>query len=693
MVFVKEWRWRRLLIRQHDLSDCGPACVASICSYHKKYVPVAKIRQLAKTDPNGTTLLGIVDAASVLGLDAKGIRADSPENVAMPAIVHVIVDERISHYMVLLNITKKKVTVMDPAEGRLKTMSRGEFNKIWTGIAVFLMPGEKFLQSKTRSTLKKISLLVVPFRRSLAWAMICSGIVSILGMTTSVYVKEVVDVILVRKNVGLLNIATAIAIVMLIMQCIVTLIKGRIVMLTGRTINTRLIMSYYRHVLHLPQSFFGNMRVGEMLNRINDAAKITAFIHEVAVNLIVDGLVVVFSIGAMFYFNWKIAVLVSCVIPGCTVMYIISNRINKRWQRKIAVSAANLDSSLVESFGALSTIRNLALESYFSKKVFNKLELLLKNGYEAAVKQLNVQGAADLLSRLIAVVLLWIGSYYVMTSAMTTGELMLFYTLLMWLTVPLLSLLTANRMYNEAAISADRLFEILELEPDENGCKKVDVNNVTIEFKDVWFAYGYNDHILKGINLTVETGTIVGITGKSGSGKSTLASLLLRSYKPSSGYITINGVNILEIDGTCIHEMMSIVTQKTELFSVTIRENITIGREYNEERLNDVCERLGITEFASFHTSALDMLITEQGNNLSGGQKQRIAIARAIYRNTPLLILDEATAAIDTLSEEKIMQTIEWYKNSGNTVIIIAHSESTLKICDNIVILDDGVIK
>jgi ABC-type multidrug transport system fused ATPase/permease subunit len=139
--------------------------------------------------------------------------------------------------------------------------------------------------------------------------------------------------------------------------------------------------------------------------------------------------------------------------------------------------------------------------------------------------------------------------------------------------------------------------------------------------------------------------------------------------------------------------MMSIVTQKTDLFSVTIRENITIGRECDEERLNDVCEKLGITEFASVHTAALEMLITEQGNNLSGGQKQRIAIARAIYRNTPLLILDEATAAIDTLSEEKIMQTIEWYKNSGNTVIIIAHSESTLKICDNIVILDDGVIK
>jgi ATP-binding cassette, subfamily C, bacteriocin exporter len=693
MAFVKVWKWRRMLIRQRDLSDCGPACLAAVCRYYNKYESVSRIRQLAKTDPNGTTVLGIVEAAQVLGFDAKGVRAESPEFIPLPAIVHVIVDERISHYLVVMQATGNVVTVMDPAEGRMKRYSRNQFDNIWTGIVVLLAPGENFQQNKRVSNLKKISRLAVPYTSSLAWASVCAAIVSLLGIIISLYVREIVDVILVRKNIELLNLASIIVVVVLLIQGMMTIVKGRIVLITGKSINASLIVSYYRHVLKLPQSFFDSMRVGEMLSRINDAAKITAFIHEVTVNLVVDVLIVVFSVSAMFYFNWKIGLLIMCCIPVYCLLYFISNRINKRWQRKIAVSGAELDASLVESFGAASTIRNLALAKYFGNRVSEKLDCLLKNVYEASVNQLNIQAIADLISKIFTVLLLWTGSYYVMRDAMSTGELMLFYTLLMWFTVPMLYLLGANKTFNEASVSAERLFEILELEADESGWKKVYADSLKIEFSDVWFAYGYMDHVLKGVNLSVMRGSILGVTGKSGSGKSTLASLLLRAHRASSGIITVNDVDICEIDRASISETVSVVSQKTDLFSATIRENITIGLQCDEERLNRICEKLGITAFASFHAAGLDMMISEQGNNLSGGQKQRIAIARAIYRNTPLLILDEATTAIDSLSEEKIMQTIEWYKNSGNTVIIIAHSESTLKICDNIVILDDGVIK
>jgi ATP-binding cassette subfamily B protein len=452
-------------------------------------------------------------------------------------------------------------------------------------------------------------------------------------------------------------------------------------------------MSYYRHVLTLPESFFDSMRVGEMMSRVNDAAKITAFIHEVAVNLVVDILIVLFSVVAMFYVNWKIGLWIISVIPIYSIIYFINNRFNRHWQRKIALSNAEVDTSLVETFTAGTSIRNLALEHHFVQKVSEDLGTLLNNIYEVSVKQLHLQGTGDLISKIAAVLLLWTGSYYVMNDAMTTGELMSLYTLLIWFTAPLLYLLGANRSFNEAAVSAERLFEILELQPDGNGWRKVNAQDLMIEFKDVWFAYGHDNHILKGINLRVKKGQVLGISGKSGSGKSTLASLLIRDYRPTSGTISVNHVDINEIDRQCISEIMTVVSQSANLFSDTIRENITIGMAYDEERLNVICEKLGITEFAAIQSSGLDRVISEQGNNLSGGQKQRIALARALYRNTPLLILDEATTALDYLSEQKIMQTIEWYKNNGNTVIIIAHGESTLKICDNIVVLENGVIK
>jgi ATP-binding cassette, subfamily C, bacteriocin exporter len=693
MAYMKEWIWRRVLIRQRDLSDCGPACLAAVCKYYNKYVAVSQIRQLAKTNRKGTTVLGIVEAALKLGFDAKGVRADSTDVISLPAIVHAIIDERFSHYLVLIRIAGKTATFMDPAEGKLRTMRLGEFRKIWTGIAVLLVPGENFSRNEKTSTFKKISALIVPFRTSLAQASVCAAVVSLLGICISVYVREIVDVILVRKNVGLLKVASMLAIVVLLIQGIVTMIKGQIVLRTGTAINRTLIMTYYRHVLRLPQSFFNSMRVGEMLSRINDAAKITGFIHEVAVNLVVDALIVVFSVCAMFYFNWKMALLVLSAVPVYCLIYFISNRVNRYWQRKIAMSGADLDASLVESIGAATTIRSLALEKYFGNNVSAKLDSLLNNVFTASSMQVNIQVATDLISKIVTVILLWTGSYYVIRDTMTTGELMLFYTLLMWLTVPLLYLIAANKMFNEAAIAAERLFEIMELEIDDKGYKQVNTDDLKIEFRDVWFAYDYNDYIFKGIQLSITKGMILGITGKSGSGKSTLSSLLLRAYSPTSGTIMINGVDICEIDRTCLSEIISVVSQKTDLFSTTIRENITIGSAYDEEWLNCICTKLGVTAFSSFFTDGLDTMVCEQGNNLSGGQKQRIAIARAIYRNTPVLILDEATTAIDCLSEEKIMQTIEWYKNSGNTVIIIAHSESTLKICDNIVILDDGVIK
>jgi len=236
----------------------------------------------------------------------------------------------------------------------------------------------------------------------------------------------------------------------------------------------------------------------------------------------------------------------------------------------------------------------------------------------------------------------------------------------------------------------------MDLKRIKGGWKKLYLgpgNFVTYRFENIAFRYGNNDLVLKNVNLNINGSTIAGITGKSGSGKSTLAALLLKSFEPETGAIWINDTNIAELNRESLSDIISIAHQHADLFSGTIAENIVIGRQFDKDRLTEISERLGIADFAGLLPDGMTTLVSEQGNNLSGGQRQRISIARALYRNTPVLILDEATTAIDAASEEKIMQTIEWYKNNGNTVIIIAHSESTLKICDNIVILENGVIQ
>jgi ATP-binding cassette subfamily B protein len=330
-----------------------------------------------------------------------------------------------------------------------------------------VVAGEKFLPNKKKSDFDRIKGLVSPFKNLLIKASVCAVVVSFLGISMSLYVKEIIDEILVKKDKLLLAIISATAIIMLVIQFLVSIARNLLVLKTGRSINSTLIMSYYRHVLKLPQTFYKRMQVGEILSRINDAVKITTFIHDIVVNIIVDILIVVFSLAMMFYYNWRIAFVILSIVPFYWILYCISNRINKRWQRRIAVSGAELDASLVESLGAAATIKQLAIEKFFSNKIALKLDKLLYNIYASSVKQLYIQHTADVLSKIFTILLLWIGSYYVIENTLTTGELVSFYTLLTWFSLPVLYLLGANKSLTEAKIAAERLFEIMDLQPAE----------------------------------------------------------------------------------------------------------------------------------------------------------------------------------------------------------------------------------
>lgn len=698
MEFLKRRKCQPSRVRQRDISDCGPACLSSICSSYGLYIAVSRVRQLAKTDRKGTSVLGIVEAAIQIGFDAKGVETDyeSFELDIFPAIAHVITAGHLSHFVVVVKMTKGFVQIMDPAEGRYIKMTENEFRGLWTGVAILLVPNEKFSPNEKLSRLRRIMDVAAPYYHELTIGALCAVVVSGIGLILSFYLKEIIDDILPGKRLHALHMLSGLIVIMLVMQFVTGLLKNKLILKANRGINSSLILRYYRHVMHLPKQFFDSMRTGEIVSRVNDSVKISAFINEVVVNLAVDVLVILFSLLFMFVFNWQIALIVFSIAPAYLLLFCINNYINKRWQRRIMESAANLEAHLVESIGSVTTIRYLAVEDHFCKKAADKMEKLLGDAYKFSVKQLGVERSADFVTRLFTVALLWAGSYYVVIGNLSTGALVSFYSLLACFTVPLLNIMGAGRLYGDAKVAADRLFEIMDLKRMETGWKKLYLDpgkHVSVRFENVAFRYGNNDLVLKDINLKIEGGTITGITGKSGGGKSTLAALLLRCFEPEKGSIWINNANIAEVSRECLTDIVAIAHQHPDLFSGTIAENIVIGRQFDRERLEEISGRLGIVEFASLFPDKMNTHLSEQGNNLSGGQRQRIAIARALYRNCRVLILDEATTAIDTGSEEKIMQTIEWYKNQGNTVIIIAHNDSTLKICDNIAVLDDGRMK
>lgn len=683
-------------IKQRDISDCGAACLASVSAYYGSFLPVSKIRQWAGTDSTGTSVLGLVHAAHKMEMDARAITGglEALNEYPLPAIVHVVINRRVGHFMVVASVTKNEVMIMDPAKGKYKKISFEEFNKLWTGVMVIMVPGINFKKSKKVPDWMKLSRLVKHHKQAMASAIICAIGFSLLGLATSLYVKDIVDVVLERKNATILFNLSLLMVGVLILQYFAGLVKSFLVLKTSQTIDKKLILGYYNHLLHLPQNFFDSMRVGEMVSRINDAVRINIFINDVAVNMLVNFLIVVFSLLFMFMYNWKLSLILLLIIPLFAILYFLNDRISRIWQRRIMESGAELEALLVQSLNASGTIKKLQLENYMFEKISYKFFNLLNHTRNLSSRQIHINSSADLFTRLFTVIVLWAGCYFVFNEELSKGELLSFYALAGYFSTPVLFLLGSAKHIRDTMIAAERLFEIMELETEKHFSNQqlFSVEKGDIIFNNISFSYSNGITVLKDFNLVIPYGTKTGIKGQSGSGKSTLAALLLKLYEPVRGQIFINGTDIANISNSTLRKTITIVPQHTDIFNGTIRENVILDQAFHPEILMEIAERLGMMEFINNLPHGWDSIVSEQGANLSGGQKQRISVARSLYRNPGILILDEPTASLDAESENKIMQTIEWYASKGNTVIIIAHDDTSLKICDNIVVLENGRI-
>lgn len=257
-----------------------------------------------------------MEAAQKLGFEAKGVRGDFESLFKIPKPAIIIVKERLHHYVVIYGISKVHITIMDPGTGKLHKKTHEDFKKEWTGVLVLLMPRENFVTGNEKvSIYKRFWFLLKPHKFVLVQALVGAVIYTLLGFSTSIYIQKLTDFVLVGGNTKLLNLLGVIMISLLLLQIILGVFKDVFLIKTGQQIDARLILGYYKHLLKLPQQFFDTMRVGEIISRINDAVKIRAFINEVSLNLTVNILVLVFSFGLMFFYYWKLALIMLLVIP------------------------------------------------------------------------------------------------------------------------------------------------------------------------------------------------------------------------------------------------------------------------------------------------------------------------------------------------------------------------------------------
>lgn len=684
--------------KQRDATDCGPACLKYVAHHYRLRIPIPRFRQLVGTGFAGSSVYALVEAARSLGFSAKGMKgpASALPGVPVPAIAHVLIDQRLYHYLVLVAWSPRGARVMDPASGRVEKWTHEQFTAVWTGVLVLLAPGEAFRPGDhTTSPWQRLWSLVGPHRAALTQAFAGAMASTVLALSMSIYVQKIVDSVIPDGNPRLLDLLTSAMLAILAVRLVLGVFQSLLSLRTAQCIDATLILAYYRRLLQLPQPFFDTMRVGEITSRVADAVKIRNFLNNSLLNLLLNPLILSFSLGTMFFYSWKLALLSLALVPLNGMIYWVVDRFNRTYQRRIMERAADFDAQLVESLGAQSVVRRFRLEEQAGLRTEVRLVRLLRSTWNAAVSGLGCSTAAALFTQAYLIVLLWIGARLVLETGLSPGQLMSCYTLAGYLTSPIAALIGLNGTIQETLIATDRLFEIMDLETetDRGGVEFTTAKAGDIRFEEVSFRHAGRPATLREISVTVPAGRITVLAGDSGCGKSTFLALLQRLYLPEKGRIFVGPIDIQYFRLESLRRHLAVVPQHPTLLSGTVLENLAPGSSQPDmERLLGICRDVGATAFIEKLPQGFFTHLSENGANLSGGQRQRLVLARALYLDAPILLLDEPSSALDAQSEQALTDLLVGLRAAGKTVLLATHSPRLFAGADQIVTLAGGCI-
>lgn len=453
----------------------------------------------------------------------------------------------------------------------------------------------------------------------------------------------------------------------------------------------------YRHIHELPLGYFSNERTGNLISRVmNDVPIINTGISATFHTLVKEPLLIVVYLAIAIVLSWKLTVLSFVVFP---LALLIISGVGRRVHLQsglIQECLADITSVLHETISGVKVVKAFGMEEFENRKFAREGQKLLDTTLHVTHVKNIASPSTEFLSAAAGGVIIWYGGMQVLGgSGLHASEFLGFLFAIFQVMPPIKELSTINNRYQEATAAGKRVFEVLDTEPNIRsapGALVLKDFETAVEFKNVDFQYADGELVLYGINLRIGKGEVVAIVGPSGAGKSTLADLLPRFYDPVGGSITIDGHDLRSLDLRSLREKIGIVTQETILFNDTVRNNIAYGLEDCPiEKIIAAAKAANAHNFIAEMPAGYDSVIGERGTKVSGGERQRLSLARAILKNPPILILDEATSSLDTESEILVQEAVERLM-SGRTSIVIAHRLSTIQHADRIVVLENGRI-
>lgn len=692
--------YKRTFVPQIDARDCGVAALASIAKFYGSDFSLAHLRELAKTNKEGTTALGIVKAADEMGFETRPVQADKTlfdmSDVPYPFIVHVNKEGKLQHYYVVYQTKKDYLVIGDPDPSvKITKMSKERFFSEWTGVAIFLAPKPSYQPHKDKKN-DLLSFLPLIFKQKslIAYIVLSSLLVTIINIGGSYYLQGILDEYIPNQMKSTLGIISVGLVITYILQQVMGFSRDYLLTVLSQRLSIDVILSYIRHIFELPMSFFATRRTGEIISRFTDANSIIDALASTILSLFLDVSILILVGGVLLAQNPNLFLLSLISIP--IYMFIIFSFMKpfEKMNHDVMQSNSMVSSAIIEDINGIETIKSLTSEENRYQNIDSEFVDYLEKSFKLSKYSILQTSLKQGTKLVLNILILWFGAQLVISSKISIGQLITFNTLLSYFTTPMENIINLQTKLQSAKVANNRLNEVYLVESEF----KVQENPVhshflmgDIEFDDLSYKYGFGRDTLTDIHLTIKQGDKVSLVGVSGSGKTTLAKMIVNFFEPYKGHISINHQDIKNIDKKVLRRHINYLPQQAYIFNGSILENLTLGGNnmISQEDILKACELAEIRQDIERMPMGYQTQLSD-GAGLSGGQKQRIALARALLTKSPVLILDEATSGLDVLTEKKVIDNL--MSLTDKTILFVAHRLSIAERTNRVIVLDQGKI-
>lgn len=708
-------------IQQHDEKDCGAACLSMISSFYGLKLSIAKFRSLIKVDNQGANVYGIVQGAKQIGFEADALEGNLDElldsiaksEVKFPFIARILTNDGFEHFITVYDIKNDKVTVGDPAKLGITTLDIQTFSSQWLGHVIIFEPTADFEpKNETKGTFSKFFKYIFKQKKYIILVAVLSLVVMVVNMSGTIVFEYIVNTVTAMGGVhdddchdwycmlmdklkiigNRMDIICLVVLGLYLLRVLFNICRSYLLALLSKHVSLPLVTDFYNHTIDLPFDFFGTRKSGELLSRYYNIDDINNAISTTVLTVMLDSVMAIFFGIALYSMNTTLFFITVAAMSFYALIVFLFRKPIRNAEHAIMEQDARTLSYFNETVHGFEFVKSFG----YSPNAKNKFRNLFLSQCNKQVKGAligSIQGAlVNFVGSSVVIVLLWVGAYLCIRGTIELGELMGFYYMIDYFISPVANLINLQPTLQTAGVAAERLNDIFETEPENTGeGEKIDVNSIDID--NLSFRYGYRENVLNDISMHIKKGQKVAIVGESGCGKTTLAKLLMGFYEPLDGDIRINGESEQLFPKTSIRKSIAYISQNIFLLSDSVLNNLRAGDDsITDDEIKRVCKLCKADEFINDLPMGYDSVLEEAGGNLSAGQKQRLAIARALLRKPNVLIMDEATSNLDTVTETAVQDTID-AMSEDMTCIIIAHRLKTIQHCDYIYVMADGRIE